>query len=169
MASAAHWEEEYQLSCMCYELIFYSWDVWLMLVPNTTWKTLTYFFFHLEVLGVNNNYTRLGRWFPVLQSRCPRVLDRKLTAPYLSQMQPQVFSRSCIPHNSYCNTSHAVPLHIRMFNMLWPCGHFANKSVGDGMGFLEMPPPQTLTEKPSGPILHQSGVGRSLWPPNRKC
>lgn len=125
--------------------------------------------FHLEVPGVNNNYTWLLRWFPVLQSTCPCMLEGKLTGPYLSQMQPQVFSWSCIPHNSYSNTSHAVPLHIRMFNMLWPCGHFANKSVGDGMGFLEMLPPQTLTGRPSDPILHRSGVGRSLWPPNRRC
>lgn len=53
--------------------------------------------------------------------------------------------------------------------MLSSCEHFANKLVSDDMGFLEMLPPQTLTEMPSDLILHLSDVGRSLWPPNRRC
>lgn len=74
--------------------------------------------FHSHISGVNNNknYTRLFRWFPVLQSTCPCILEVKLTGPYLSQMQPQILSWSCIPHNSY-----QIPTLVMQFHYTSGC------------------------------------------------
>lgn len=139
------------------------------LVPTITWKTLTYFIplrgvwcqqqLHLTSQVISSAAEHLSM-------HAGRKTDRSV---FITNATPGIFFILHSSYNSYSNTSHAVPLHIRMFSMLWPCGHFANRSGGGGMGFQEMPPPQTPTGRLSDPAPHQSGAGRSLWPPNRRC